>query len=652
MNVFEENPLLFFVDNARPIYTMDAFEDVRRIVELADMGCDARSRLSGFPRNRNRRCHERVRAASRNWQDEEELRENINFYGSSNAADVRTYFRLREDPNRSYLASSPNKNNYRKGQAINLHDNYIGDEEVPMACKSNASLDERKSGFRRARRYARRNDYSETGESFDPRLDGRNREKVGNTRINSASMHLSEGSREAGHRSAQFYRKNSRSDSSSNCAANVNGERLCSYEELNFAGYPSNGGAQKPRKCWNRRHREATSSYVNETSSYAKNKKPEGSYDSGIRSRPASASSRSSKDSRFTKLFAKEPRYVETKSSTIKDDDPLNISEPVDRTLFSPKENLYEVTEELVYPPSEYPNLVDRAVDKDSLSDYSQFSRNANRSESDIASITSGISIKISDLGSSEIIVKTEVDPAFWQFIPLGRETLNETTSSPRTNFDLEKTKRVRTSTKNGLTKSGKVDKEITLNTKDSTGNSKATSSSVTIVEHRSAVEDPQNLEDSRVKNVRKSEDGGTGISRHIGSVPNESRSKTGVSVIGKTAACLKRRFVLGKSRTESGVASSDDPSVAKEIRARPESLAPSRLPIRIAGRNISRNPLAAYRRADANSDASKRKEDKPARLVEDQQTCEKSVRSRTKPKVGKSVTENSWKRQKLIASN
>ncbi|CAK9806959.1 hypothetical protein ANTQUA_LOCUS5080 [Anthophora quadrimaculata] len=55
MNTFAENPLFFFMDNISPIVSVKAAKDARKIVELSDTGCDAR--LSYMPkilRNTNR----------------------------------------------------------------------------------------------------------------------------------------------------------------------------------------------------------------------------------------------------------------------------------------------------------------------------------------------------------------------------------------------------------------------------------------------------------------------------------------------------------------------------------------------------------------------------------------------------------------------
>ncbi|KAL2714413.1 myb-like protein D [Vespula squamosa] len=41
MNAFSENPFFFFVDNAHPIFPMDVYQDVGKIIELSDTGCDA-----------------------------------------------------------------------------------------------------------------------------------------------------------------------------------------------------------------------------------------------------------------------------------------------------------------------------------------------------------------------------------------------------------------------------------------------------------------------------------------------------------------------------------------------------------------------------------------------------------------------------------
>lgn len=47
MNTFSENPFFFFVDNAHPIFPMD-YQDVGKIVELSDTGCDAISPSSSI----------------------------------------------------------------------------------------------------------------------------------------------------------------------------------------------------------------------------------------------------------------------------------------------------------------------------------------------------------------------------------------------------------------------------------------------------------------------------------------------------------------------------------------------------------------------------------------------------------------------------
>ncbi|XP_046830029.1 putative uncharacterized protein DDB_G0282133 [Vespa crabro] len=53
MNAFSENPFYFFMDNAHPIFPMDVYQDVGKIVELSDTGCDAISPSSSIQQKKD-----------------------------------------------------------------------------------------------------------------------------------------------------------------------------------------------------------------------------------------------------------------------------------------------------------------------------------------------------------------------------------------------------------------------------------------------------------------------------------------------------------------------------------------------------------------------------------------------------------------------
>ncbi|XP_015188009.1 PREDICTED: UPF0396 protein-like [Polistes dominula] len=53
MNEISENPLVFFVENTHPMFPMNVYQDVGKIIELSDTGCDAISPSSSIEEEKN-----------------------------------------------------------------------------------------------------------------------------------------------------------------------------------------------------------------------------------------------------------------------------------------------------------------------------------------------------------------------------------------------------------------------------------------------------------------------------------------------------------------------------------------------------------------------------------------------------------------------
>ncbi|CAD1474467.1 unnamed protein product [Heterotrigona itama] len=116
MNSFADNPLFFFMDNISPIISMKANKDVRKIVELSDTGCDARlpafkaSRNTGrshFPKLSKMKQNENWKSRCDENIEEKSYAERSRASNVLNAMDTEEYlFTLKEDETNQYYWQS------------------------------------------------------------------------------------------------------------------------------------------------------------------------------------------------------------------------------------------------------------------------------------------------------------------------------------------------------------------------------------------------------------------------------------------------------------------------------------------------------------------------------------------------------------------
>ncbi|XP_043593379.1 uncharacterized protein LOC122572475 [Bombus pyrosoma] len=112
MNSFADSPLFFFMDNMSPIISGKASKDIRKIVELSDTGCDARLPVSKIARHINRSHSPKLTKIKQhgNWEsycpekiENKSYGERFRVQNESDAMDTEEcFFILKEDGTNQY----------------------------------------------------------------------------------------------------------------------------------------------------------------------------------------------------------------------------------------------------------------------------------------------------------------------------------------------------------------------------------------------------------------------------------------------------------------------------------------------------------------------------------------------------------------------
>ncbi|CAK9834306.1 hypothetical protein ANTRET_LOCUS10855 [Anthophora retusa] len=736
MNTFAENPLFFFMDNISPIVSVKAAKDARKIVELSDTGCDAR--LSYMPkilRNTNRYYTPKLSKMKPNedWKSycEENTvnkshEERIRAQHEYNKRDCGKFYFIpaNDETNQQYWTNHPQYENTINGAQVRKRSDETKEARSKLRSPTTEST--------RTRRWEHENNPYEVS-STPCHYNHVNTPQI----VPNDTRYLAKD-----HQFRSFPKGQNINDRNSsysyytypNVDQKVNYENVFSTRERMKSTNQNHPEYLKPREvpqdpssCYKKYCQKSNVSTFDDTENFNNDETTQ-------------------KDQRYSRYHFRNTRNVSSAKSngTARDYDetiPSRIrsrtcSPPIDRskgTRSSPKgyyenvdqfEDRYD-TELLGETDSRCTSgksrssreknahsndsmkrieqFVDRAVDKDSLSDIPNICTSTE--------LLSGLSITTDTSRNSNEMCN--VRSSFWEFIPLyeeknqkkckemnGKEemcrrvplakrSLNDSNSNSRTKrrpvgktVADQKLTRVRDSYDNSKPLINLQSEEETRNnrnfhskTVDGEQSSESTVNSregnhvtgVNVNENRKVSDRLQGQVESKSQTRIASNfhlgwvNGSNRLSKRPNSAPKAERSgdkkkkienkcdalnvttqQKGRTIVEKTEECLKRRFDKSKIEEDSKT-SSKLWNVNKEKKIGSEGSSISKLPIRVGNRYKSRKPNAQRFRLNVKSRVLKGeiKGTKMEELPGDSGGETSSARSRTKPRIKPSVIHN-----------
>ncbi|XP_053977050.1 uncharacterized protein LOC128875464 [Hylaeus volcanicus] len=651
MKTFAENPFFFFVDNVPPIFSADASEDSRKIVELLDTGCDARVPAHSHNPDRHYRAKMPKLRGNDTWRlhSEEQPRirsprEAFRGQGERTAMDpgklhsvVRedenghqhcwkhypTYNEYDDPPFRKNPERSDIRTNWRTSpdRTSPRHWNHDSFHNIqPNAMRDDSVFQTRprpKTGDPRSQ-FVRSNHSKIDSKIYDQGVVP-DRERIGPMRPEYQDVHESERLDHWQRRSTFVYDANP------------------PHEEISRT--PGHG-------CNPTNSRISSSQRSNAT------KRWEEAHDARSRSRTCSPpQDRRNRARSFSKSQARDPEDPSSK----------------------PDSRLHETSNSQT--PENLKRFVDRAVDRDSLSE-----------------------ILNSVISSEDLPRKTpredrsKLANGFWEFIPMDDQNNGSVPKGLKIPSSLQRKVDSRSSSATKRSMSGKdgveskkrtvlsrssndspLTRPLSAGASDRINHSSQLNKLVTDMEEKlnskeaisrihKCPDTVVNLKsDVQSKFVHKHAFGWTGrSSRYLKRSNSKTRSelnadkkkkktvddgpgdviedkKPGMNFVEKTAARLKRKLD-GSKTDESSLASSQCSRMVMEKKVRSEGTSYSKLPIRIGNRFRSKNPIASRFRTNLKSRLSSKEANKPVLEMSGDTSVQSSVRSRTKPRIKPSV--------------
>ncbi|XP_076389142.1 uncharacterized protein LOC105662781 isoform X1 [Megachile rotundata] len=551
MNAFADNPFFFIVDNMPPISSVNASKNARRIVELSDTGCDARLSVSTLLRNATRYySSESAKMRSKEYWKPRCEKKYTNIPLGERLR--RRYEQDVMDAEESYLGPAEDgSQNYWQEYSM-----YDINEDVEHGRKSRIAS-ERVAP--RIPEYNGRYDHSVPQRVPNlPRSNSPFQPPFPKSKITTGRLQTPRFSYLASELSS--YDRGRRRSMEQDYA-----------EEFKELRHP-----RSHREHWQRNNEEVFDEIAHQSHNFSKYSR-----------RPSSAKSSDVNETNGDNIRSA-PRSPIT--------DRRKRTQPISKTLYQNAESQYDIQASQDHESlknnegvgssrssEKLKRFVDRAVDKDSLSDILKSER-------------------LPKMVAERPVVKEEARSSFWEFISLEDDDDKKKAQEKKSVWPMKKRQ-----TQNASV-TAKIKKK-----------SEQKSPAIKTIE-----------EDVTERNNNKNSDEQTKLSTDL---PSKEVEKTGMNFVEKTVACLKRK--IEKPRVEE--ASNDvgqSCTVTTEKKIKSEGFTYSRLPIRIGRRMKLKNPISTRMRSNAEGCIGSKEDCKDVGV-------EPSVRSRTKPKAKSTLLDN-----------